>query len=95
MGEAGLFGVICLCHRLRMSVAKFCEVLKDRPNYFVDSTFQHTLFFFFLPVTAIHFMSNMIEAMYFHMIVTACGRNSRKSWRNSPRGEWHDYRAVV
>ena len=44
MGEAGLFGVICLCHRLRMSVAKFCEVLKDRPNYFVDSTFQHTQF---------------------------------------------------
>ncbi|KAF8759291.1 hypothetical protein HU200_010329 [Digitaria exilis] len=26
VGEAGLFGVICLCHRLRMSVAKFCEV---------------------------------------------------------------------
>ncbi|ONM23440.1 Histone-lysine N-methyltransferase ATX4 [Zea mays] len=25
VGEAGLFGVICLCHRLRMSVAKFCE----------------------------------------------------------------------
>lgn len=28
MGEAGLFGIICLCHRLRMSVAKFCEVLR-------------------------------------------------------------------
>ncbi|KAL6844941.1 hypothetical protein ACP4OV_025600 [Aristida adscensionis] len=25
VGEAGLFGVVCLCHRLRMSVAKFCE----------------------------------------------------------------------
>ncbi|KAL6601411.1 hypothetical protein ACP70R_044631 [Stipagrostis hirtigluma subsp. patula] len=25
VGEAGLFGVICMCHRLSMSVAKFCE----------------------------------------------------------------------
>uniref|UniRef100_A0ACD5XVK8 Uncharacterized protein n=1 Tax=Avena sativa TaxID=4498 RepID=A0ACD5XVK8_AVESA len=25
MGEAGLFGVLCSCHQLRMSVAKFCE----------------------------------------------------------------------
>jgi hypothetical protein len=27
VGEAGIFGVRCFCHRLRMSVAKFCEVL--------------------------------------------------------------------
>lgn len=26
VGEAGIFGVRCFCHRLRMSVAKFCEV---------------------------------------------------------------------
>ncbi|XP_066160315.1 uncharacterized protein [Oryza sativa Japonica Group] len=25
VGEAGIFGVRCFCHRLRMSVAKFCE----------------------------------------------------------------------
>ncbi|KAM0917414.1 hypothetical protein ACQ4PT_009526 [Festuca glaucescens] len=25
MGEAGLFGILCSCHQLRMSVAKFCE----------------------------------------------------------------------
>ncbi|KAM0862463.1 hypothetical protein ACQ4PT_045233 [Festuca glaucescens] len=25
MGEAGIFGILCSCHQLRMSVAKFCE----------------------------------------------------------------------
>uniref|UniRef100_A0A8R7QIA7 Tify domain-containing protein n=1 Tax=Triticum urartu TaxID=4572 RepID=A0A8R7QIA7_TRIUA len=25
VGDAGLFGVLCSCHQLRMSVAKFCE----------------------------------------------------------------------
>uniref|UniRef100_A0A0D3H9X4 Histone-lysine N-methyltransferase n=1 Tax=Oryza barthii TaxID=65489 RepID=A0A0D3H9X4_9ORYZ len=25
VGEAGIFGIRCFCHRLRMSVAKFCE----------------------------------------------------------------------
>jgi hypothetical protein len=37
--------VICLCHRLRMFVAKFCEVVRDCPSYFLGSTFN----------TAIHF----------------------------------------
>ncbi|PUZ71914.1 hypothetical protein GQ55_2G351500 [Panicum hallii var. hallii] len=32
VGEAGLFGVICLCHRLRMSVAKFCEHAGGTPE---------------------------------------------------------------
>ncbi|CAN6218692.1 unnamed protein product [Urochloa humidicola] len=32
VAEAGLFGVICLCHRLRMSVAKFCEHAGGTPE---------------------------------------------------------------
>ncbi|WVZ65826.1 hypothetical protein U9M48_015128 [Paspalum notatum var. saurae] len=32
VGEAGRFGVICLCHRLRMSVAKFCEHAGGTPE---------------------------------------------------------------
>ncbi|TKW34586.1 hypothetical protein SEVIR_2G315100v4 [Setaria viridis] len=32
VGEAGLFGIICLCHRLRMSVAKFCEHAGGTPE---------------------------------------------------------------
>jgi hypothetical protein len=48
VGEAGLFGVICLCHRLRMSVAKFCKVLKDCPNYFLGFTFNTAIYFFLL-----------------------------------------------
>lgn len=29
VSDNGLLGVFCLCHSLRMSVAKFCEVIID------------------------------------------------------------------
>ncbi|CAL5082799.1 unnamed protein product [Urochloa decumbens] len=32
VGEAGLFGIICSCHWLRMSVAKFCEHAGGTPE---------------------------------------------------------------
>lgn len=32
LSELGLLGVVCLCHGLRMSVGKFCEVCHNNNN---------------------------------------------------------------